>query len=358
MDTYTEEEWGGAIASLGRLVDVRNFPDTAAKLLMGESPAYRGLGTKAKKHLVPKMIPALVLWTKGPVEIFVEHVDMRQVLEMYDSHKAIIGIQLTVTGFGGTFLEPGIPSPEETAAGLDKVFKTGLVDPDAVLIRYDPLVRIKCPNESILSNATEKSFEKVVSLFGKLGVKNFSTKFLLLSTMKPKKYSHVYERLIDAELIPMRIEDKSGIFKILKKVVDNFDANLKTCCVKVEQNIDDWFYDSGCLSGHRLTLVGKKRFGENWNRITTMKRPSRPGCLCTWYWDLSVNKGFKRCGGFNSIYFHVTCVLRENINSLMKSMSIRRCSAICTCCLPDFLLVGRCISHWPVKCHCLLKHQY
>ena len=50
-ETYTKEEWNGAIASMGRLVDIRNFPDVAADVLLGKRLAFLGRGYKGeKKH--------------------------------------------------------------------------------------------------------------------------------------------------------------------------------------------------------------------------------------------------------------------------------------------------------------------
>ena len=118
-ETYTEKEWNGAIASMGRLVDIRNFPDVAADVLLGKRLAFLGRGYQGKpKVLNPEIIGALTFWTKGPVELLIEHPGLREVLELYNSNHAVIGLQLSVTGFGGTLLEPGIQSPEEVAAGL------------------------------------------------------------------------------------------------------------------------------------------------------------------------------------------------------------------------------------------------
>ena len=73
-ETYAKEEWNGAIASMGRLVDIRNFPDVAADVLLGKRLAFLGRGYKHEaKALDPEIIGALAFWTKGPVELLVEH---------------------------------------------------------------------------------------------------------------------------------------------------------------------------------------------------------------------------------------------------------------------------------------------
>jgi len=84
MDYYTHDEWQNAIASLGRLVDIRNCPDAAADILLGRTPAYLGFGSERRglpkgKAIDPKVPGALVLWTKGPVRILKDHPGMRKV---------------------------------------------------------------------------------------------------------------------------------------------------------------------------------------------------------------------------------------------------------------------------------------
>ncbi len=37
---YTKSEWDNRILSIGRLVDIRNFPNLAGEVLLGEKPAY------------------------------------------------------------------------------------------------------------------------------------------------------------------------------------------------------------------------------------------------------------------------------------------------------------------------------
>lgn len=156
METYSELEWNKAIASLGRLVDIRNFPDVAADVLMGRTPAFLGRGIRFQtKALDPKMIGALVFWTKGPVDLLVDHPGLREVLETYNKKHAVIGLELSVTGLGGTFLEPGIQPPHEVASGLRKVLDTGLIDPDAIVLRYDPLLKVRTPDGRIIRNDTQ-----------------------------------------------------------------------------------------------------------------------------------------------------------------------------------------------------------
>ena len=310
LEAYSESEWNGAIASLGRLVDVRNFPDVAADVLMGIKPAFLGRGVRIQtKALDPKTVGALVFWSKGPVDRLIEHSGLREVLETYNKNHAVVGLELSVTGLGGTFLEPGIQSPEEVASGLRRVLDTGLVDPEAVLLRYDPLLKVRAPDGRILRNDTEHAFESVVSLFSALGVEHVETKELLLAEGENEKYHHVWQRMADLGIRSLPLDDFAVIFAGLSEVASSYGMSLFSCCMKAF--LPNWSGDSGCLSAKRLTSVGKRRFGEDWNRLSFRPRPSRPGCDCTHYWDLSNVKGHKKCGSQEAACVYCTASCKD-----------------------------------------------
>ena len=49
---YTEKEWEARIASFGRVVDIRNFKDLAADILLGEREALLQRNNKPKKKCI------------------------------------------------------------------------------------------------------------------------------------------------------------------------------------------------------------------------------------------------------------------------------------------------------------------
>ena len=99
---------------------------------------------------------------------------------------------------------------------------------------------------------------------------------------------------------------------------------LFSCCVKEEQNLPGWTQDSGCLSASRYSQVGKKLFGESWDRLSTVGRSSRLGCQCSHYIDLSNIKGHKKCGSQDAACIYCTAcskVFGEKIkNKLAKEI--------------------------------------
>ena len=299
IDRYTEQEWDNRICSFGRLIDIRNFPTLAGEVLLGEKPAYLGRGSRIPvKHLDPTIIPAVVFWTKGPVEMFLKNKKLREAIECYKSNQAVVGLELTVTGFGGTFMEIGIQKAQEVAAELKKVVDAGLIDPEAVVLRYDPIMKIKDPKGQILTNAGVKTFESIIKPFSEIGVKYIETKFLLTSNLLEGKYEHILERFnsFNIATIETNSEEINRIIHDFSGIAAEYNMSLFTCCVAQVHQLRGWTTDSGCLSSARLERVAKKLYGNSWNRVSYKNRASRSGCLCNAYWDLSSVQGHKKCG--------------------------------------------------------------
>lgn len=97
-------------------------------------------------------------------------------------------------------------------------------------------------------------------------------------------------------IIPLILNDITQVYKQLSGVAVKYGMQLFSCCVKEEQNLPGWTQDAGCLSASRYTQVGKKLFGESWDRLSSEGRSSRLGCQCSRYFDLSNIKGHKKCG--------------------------------------------------------------
>jgi hypothetical protein len=235
-------------------------------------------------------------------------------------NKAVVGLMVTVTGFGGTFIEPGIPASAAIASQLRAVFATGLIHPASVVLRYDPLMKLQTENGRTLSNATPAAMEGVLELFKDMGITRVESKPLLAGTINVGKYHHVRERLTDAGLKPeLFYEDEvKSSYTQLGEICKGLGFSLSTCCVCASHSIPGWNLDAGCLDHRQLTTVGKKLFGESWNRICAAKRPSRKGCLCSAYWDLSYVMGHKKCGAADAACLYCTACAKTFNSKIMK----------------------------------------
>lgn len=98
-------------------------------------------------------------------------------IEKLIEHKDKIILHLTVTGFGGTRIEPFVPKAEETLSKVKQLIEGGFPT-EQIVLRVDPIV----PTERGLNTATS-----VLRLFGGLGIKRVRISFL-------DNYKHVKER--------------------------------------------------------------------------------------------------------------------------------------------------------------------
>ena len=100
-----------------------------------------------------------------------------KVIEKLVEHKDKIILHLTVTGMGGTRIEPFVPKAEDTHAKLVQLLEAGF-PASHVVIRVDPIV----PTERGMNTALD-----VIAAFGGLGIKRLRFSFL-------DNYKHVKSR--------------------------------------------------------------------------------------------------------------------------------------------------------------------
>ena len=100
-----------------------------------------------------------------------------KLIEKLIEHKDKIILHLTVTGMGGSKVEPFVPSPQATLGKLQKLINGGFPT-DHIVLRVDPIV----PTIKGLNTATS-----VLRLFRGLGIKRVRISFL-------DNYKHVRER--------------------------------------------------------------------------------------------------------------------------------------------------------------------
>ena len=100
----------------------------------------------AGKHQIsldPHDIAGLSLWTKSP-ELFVSLFSASE-REYYfgcyrTAEKWRLELQVSVTGLGGSYLEPGIPAPETVLNSLEVLTKESPFPAENIIWRFDPIV--------------------------------------------------------------------------------------------------------------------------------------------------------------------------------------------------------------------------
>jgi len=120
-----------------------------------------------KEKYTPEIVHSIIIWTKFPGAILKN--PYKEVLSDFDQ----LYVHLTITGLGGTEVEPNVPGYKKALSVLpDLIDFVG--SPDRIRIRPDPLIRLK-QNDTIIDNF--ENVKKIISTAQSCGVNTFSTSF-------------------------------------------------------------------------------------------------------------------------------------------------------------------------------------
>jgi hypothetical protein len=236
------------ISASRRIELVGFFPERLAEFLIQRCPADR--------------VHSVVIWSKNPRNLL-EYTRLRQTLESYDQ----IFLHWTITGMGGTPLEPGIPADEESFALLPRIVDW-IGSPRRVRIRFDPVVHVLIPDGSRFTNL--QRFSVVAE-----EAKRFGVDTLITSWMDP--YRKVVSRLRKhgIELTALTEEERKTEEAWLLEEAERIGVKLLGCCVS---ELDS----ARCIDGGLLTELHP----QNLPADGTKAKDQRPLCSCTASWDI------------------------------------------------------------------------
>ncbi len=210
-------------------------------------------------------IHTLVLWTKNPASI-IEHKPLFQSLKKISQ----LYIQLTVTGLGGSLLEPEVPYWHYIMDSLEEIIPL-LGTPDRICLRYDPLLRITIPDGSLLTNMDSALFESVVSRAAHWGIKQVKISYIT-------PYNKVLSRLerLGFKLIDMPISElKEFIEQELRPISRKYGMQLLSC-------VAPYYSDTGCIDAKLLTELHP----QNTPLSLAKDKGQRKNCHCTDSFDI------------------------------------------------------------------------
>ncbi len=222
----------------------------------------RRLASLLREKCPPEKVHSIVLWSKDPRNL-VSHGDLRSVLSSYD----LLFLHFTISGMGGSSLEPGIPSTSESLALLRPLAEF-LGGPDRMALRFDPIVHISLPSGKEYTNLGE--FGAISREAARLGVHR-----IVISWMSV--YEKVIRRLEKAGMAPIEVSKErwDSEWEWLKKIAEACGAILSGCCVPQ-------LPVSGCIDGRLLSSMHPGR-----KCASLLKaKGQRPGCGCTESWDI------------------------------------------------------------------------
>jgi DNA repair photolyase len=210
-------------------------------------------------------IHTLVIWTKNPKNIL-SHSGLRNCLKEIDQVYAL----LTVTGLGGTPLEPFAPNTEEVFDQLPKIIDS-IGSPQRLAIRYDPLIDVLYKKKIHLSNIDPNLFDKVLGKASSLGIRRIIVSYVTL-------YKKVLDRLKrnEFEIVDHNIEEITDFIKNnMMPKVEKLGMELSTCALP-------HLTTKGCIDGNTLSLLHPKQ--EPCSKAKD--RSQRQTCHCTKSYDI------------------------------------------------------------------------
>ncbi len=230
-------------------------------------------------------IHTLVIWTKNPINIY-NSSKLRKLLDKIDQ----IYLLLTVTGLGGTYLEPRVPPYERIFEMLEKVI-SAIKDPRRIGIRYDPLIDVTISGERI-TNINKGLFEKIAKISGELKIPIIRTSYVTLYPKVIKRFKKYRIKVLNHK----REEIEHFILNFMMPIAAKHSIEVKTC-------VFPSLTKGGCIDGHLLTNLHPKK-----EQCSLAKdRSQRPGCQCTSSIDIgrwcSCPHGCLYCYGSPKIFF-------------------------------------------------------
>ncbi len=213
--------------------------------------------------LGPGRVHTVVVWTK----------DVRNLLGHEGVRAALRGVgqvflHWTITGLGGTFLEPKAPSPWEQAALVEEAV-AAVGDPRRLHWRYDPLISAASGGERA-TNLDLELFGALAARFGRAGVPVVRTSF---ATIYPKVARRLAAAGVQAE--EFAAEARREFLGRLREAAGRWGLELITCC-------EPGFPIGRCIDGELLSALHPT--GEPCRRDRA--RGQRELCGCTHSLDI------------------------------------------------------------------------
>jgi DNA repair photolyase len=205
-------------------------------------------------------IHTLIVWTKNPQNMLV-YSKLNSILKEVGQ----IYVLLTITGLGGTVIEPQAPT-------IDQVFKhlPAIIDfvgsPQRVAIRYDPLINVIFQEKIQIYNININLFEDILNRAHPLGIKRVIVSYV---TLYPK-----VEKRLKANGFGIVEHPMEEIVDFIKNQMimqtEKLGMELSTC---VLPNLTT----KGCINGK--TLTGLHPLHEPCSEAKD--RSQRESCHCT-----------------------------------------------------------------------------
>jgi len=206
----------------------------------------------------PERVHTLVIWTKDPTNLL-RHRRLRDAVAPVGQ----VFVHWTITGLGGSFLEPNVPPAEGQLALLGEVISS-LADPRRLHWRYDPLISAR-RGADLATNLDLSLFRSLADPLAGAGVPAVHTSFVTL-------YPKVIRRLASAgvELDELDAEGRRRFLEAMSAAAGELGMRVVTCC-------QPGIAPRRCIDGELLTELHPAHEPCPNQRA----RDQRPLCGCT-----------------------------------------------------------------------------
>ena len=143
------------------------------------------------KEIGTENIHTLLVWTKNPQNMLA-HPKLRKTLEKLNQ----VCVLLTITGLGGTELEPEVPTKDQVFQQLPGIIDF-LGSPKRLALRYDPLIDVVYQNKTRISNIDRNLFEDVLERAHVLGIKRVIVSYVTVYQKVKKRLAQNGLRIIE-----------------------------------------------------------------------------------------------------------------------------------------------------------------
>jgi hypothetical protein len=254
-----------AVISASRRTDlVASFPGWLAAALKEKSALVFGpRGHVHRVDLDPRSVHTIVLWSKDFGNLIRNEARLRELLSAYDQ----LYFHFTITGLGGTAVEPGTPGPGEALSQLPALAAIAR-RPERISLRFDPILFWR-EGGAVSSNLP--LFGKIARTAAACGVRDIRMSF---AQWYPKARERASARSLD--FVDPSDEEKKARAAELAAEAGKRGLNLFACCQPFLAGVEG-IRPSACIDGRLLEGLHPSREPVSHKKDAGQ----RAGCLCT-----------------------------------------------------------------------------
>jgi len=253
------------IISASRRTDlVAFFPEWLSQALRRERARVVGPSHRVfEADLRPSAVHSIVLWSKDFSNLIGDRHGLRSGLSKYDQ----VYLHFTVTGLGGTVLEPGVPAPEDALGQLDALVRIA-GRPERISLRFDPVVHWK---EGGAVRTNRGFFDKAARRAAALSVKDIRISFA-------QRYGKAVKRFARAglEFLEPPLEETVEAAARMASTAASLGLRLFVCSQRFLTDVPG-LEASACVDGRLLRDLHPAREPASVKK----DRSQRPECGCT-----------------------------------------------------------------------------